>query len=116
VILALLVRLDQLEIKVTKDLLVCKALKAILVILVQLEIKVQLVCVGRRVKQGLMVQLDPPVLEENKDLLVNLDPLVPGENKDLLVPGENKDLLVPEENKDLLVNLVKLVQEETRNY
>jgi hypothetical protein len=101
VILALLVLLDQLEIKVAKDLLVCKALKVILVILVQLEIKVQLVCVGRRVKQGLMVQLDP---------------LVPEENKDLPVPEEIKDLPVPGENKDLLVNLVKLVQEEIRNY
>jgi hypothetical protein len=58
VILALLVLLDQLEIKVAKDLLVCKAMQVLLVLLVQLEVKVTLVCVERRVMLDLMEQQD----------------------------------------------------------
>jgi hypothetical protein len=58
VILALLVLLDQLEIMVAKDLLVCKAMQVLLVLLVQLEVKVTLVCVERRVMLDLMEQQD----------------------------------------------------------
>jgi hypothetical protein len=58
VILALLVLLDQLEIMVAMDLLVCKAIQVLLVLLVQLEVKVTLVCVERRVTMDLMEQQD----------------------------------------------------------
>jgi hypothetical protein len=58
VILALLVLLDQLEVMVAKDLLVCKAIQVILVLLVQLEVKVTLVRVEHRVMLDLMEQQD----------------------------------------------------------